>query len=283
MKRFQVLPCAALRPYIDRIWGWDYRGGAALPLPALLPGTGAELYFHYRQPFSYTRGDGPPLACETGHLFCLRRDPLQLSAARDLGFIAVRFKAGMLHRFTAIPGRELADRVLALDDLWERPGQALQRRLSYAATPAQCILLIEDFLCAQLRSDGPDAVVERAMEMLYRDGATLTIQQLAERLHLGRRQLERRFLSVSGQTPAAMKSLARFQHTVRALMLDAAAAATDVALAQGYFDQAHFIRNFRRYAGAAPQCYLQGARNKTHFYNTSRDDSGIMPAPDHYF
>ena len=57
MKTFHVLPAPALRPFVDRIWGWESTGGAPVPLPTLLPGTGAELYLHYGAPFRYLAPD----------------------------------------------------------------------------------------------------------------------------------------------------------------------------------------------------------------------------------
>lgn len=67
MKTFHVLPAPALRPFVDRIWGWESTGGAPVPLPTLLPGTGAELYLHYGAPFRYLAPDGQPMACPQGH------------------------------------------------------------------------------------------------------------------------------------------------------------------------------------------------------------------------
>lgn len=277
-RTFQALPTPALRPFIDRYWGWDSTQAEPVVLPCLLPGTGAELYFHYRSPFRYQSLPHEQQSCPQAHLLCLRRSPLPLCPATDLGFIAVRLRAGMLPRFLSIPAAELPDQVHAVEHLWDVAGSQLLRQLSWAAANVERLQLIERFLLSQLRSP-PDARVERAAALLYRSGPGLSIDQLADAVELGRRQLERRFLAGTGQTPVEMRRLTRFQHTVRTVLLDPQRSSTDVALEHGYYDQAHFIREFRSLAQTTPRGYFTAARSTTHFYNTPRCQPGSMEAP----
>lgn len=281
MHKFHVQADAALQPFIDRLWGWESAPGEEVALPTLLPGTGAELYFHYGAPFRHLREAGAPLLCDAAHLLCLRRQPLPLCPGSDVGFIAVRFRAGMLPRFCDLPGREVHDRVLAVDDLWGRAGRALARRVAEAGSMAERLRLIQDFLQQRLRGESADALVEEAVALLYRESAAISIEQLAARLKIGRRQLERRFQAQTGQSPAEFRRLGRFQKTVRSLLLAPEALPLAAALAEGYYDQAHFCRDFSALACAAPGRFLAAARAKTHFYNTPRAPSEKMTTLSH--
>lgn len=276
MRRFHVLPDPVLRPFIDRLWGWESGQGEEIALPTLLPGTGAELYFHYRQPFRHLTPQGQPVACPPAHLLCLRSRPLALCPSGDLGFIAVRFRAGMLHRFTPVPAGELLDRILPADELWGRSGLAVMHGVAASATAPTRLRLIQDFLLDCLRAKAADDLAEHAVAALYRESAGISIAQLATRLRLGRRQLERRVRALSGQTPAELRRLGRLQKSVRALLLAPGTALLDVALANGYYDQSHFNRDCRQLAQASPGRLLQMARAKTHFYNTPHNASGMM-------
>lgn len=282
MKSFHVLPHPLLRPFIDRLWGWESKRGEVLRLPTLLPGTGAELYFHYGEPFQYETGQESSHRCDPGHLFCVRRTPIRLSPSASVGFVAVRFKIGMIHRFTDLPGKELLDCRQSVEEIWGTPGGALIRHLSWASSLGERLALIQSFLTEHLRADPADAVVEKAMTKLYRQYSSVSIETLAETVHLGRRQLERRFQALTGQSPAEVRRLGRFQHTIRQLMLEASADPTDVALSNGYFDQAHFIHDFRRLTGRTPHRHLEDARTRTHFYNTSGNVTGILTAPEQH-
>ena len=279
MRTFHLLPDPVLKPFIDRLWGWESAPDEVVPLPTLLPGTGAELYFHYRTPFRRVTAPGAQLVCDTAHLLCVRRQPIRLCASGDVGFIAVRFRAGMLHRFTDLPGTELIDRVLCVDDLWGRAGRELARCVAATGAMAERLRLIQAFLLKQLRVEPADALVEHAISALYSESSSIAVEQLAMRLQIGRRQMERRFLALTGQSPAEVRRLGRFQKVVRALLLAPAATPLDVALAQGYYDQSHFSRDFRALALAPPGRFLQTARAETHFYNTSRRALAKMATP----
>ncbi|PQP00713.1 hypothetical protein C5612_22480 [Pseudomonas frederiksbergensis] len=275
MNVFNQYPALRLRPFIDRLWGWENESPEVVHLPTLLPGTGAELYFHYGEPFRIKAKEDCSFTVSPGHLFCIRSRPINLSPISGIGFIAVRFKIGMLQRFTDIPANELADCQLSVEDIWGRAGTKLLRHLSYAIDRQERIALIQSFLADHLRPS-TDLLVEQAMTTLYRGCSTISIESLASTLSLGRRQLERRWKMFSGQSPNETKCLSRFQQTIRSLMLEPSAETIDRALACGYYDQAHFIHDFQRRVGLAPYQHLRVARTKTHFYNTPLRKAGIL-------
>ena len=269
MNIFNQHPSPELHRFVNRLWGWESGPTETVDLPTLLPGTGAELYFHYGEPFRLKAQGDLPANTHSGHLFCIRRTPIPMAPTTGIGFIAVRFRIGMLQRFTAIPADELADSQYSVEDLWGVSGTRLLGHLSYATKHQERVALIQSFLIKHLRPESADALVEQGMVMLYRRCASMSIDMLADTLCLGRRQLERRWRAFSGQSPSESKSLCRFQQTVRGLMLDPTGDTADRALVGGYYDQAHFVHDFRRRVGLAPQRYLRVARSKTHFYNTS--------------
>ncbi|MDE2431183.1 MAG: helix-turn-helix transcriptional regulator, partial [Burkholderiales bacterium] len=217
--------------------------------------------------------------CASAHLLCMRRETMHLLPSHSGNFIAVRFKIGALHRFIPIPTDLLADQSVPLDTIWGSAIDTLMQRISYAASQHERCMLIQDFLIQRLRAEAIDALVEQALQQLYQDSTTLSIQALADRFALGRRQLERRFQKLTGQTPREIKSAIRFQRSLRELMLQQHAHPTDIALANGYYDQAHFIHEFRQFTRQTPKQYLAEARTKTHFYNTSRSQPGNMSSP----
>lgn len=278
MRVFTQFPIAALSPYIDRFWGWEAVDGESVALPTVLPGTGAEMFFHYRSPFRMAQGQVS--SSGTTHLLCVRHRPVALAATSGVGFIAVRFRAGALHRFTRIPGGELADRLASPADLWGKAGAMLADRVTHAASNQRRVSLLQDFLLMRLEDTRADMLVIAASERLYRSPGGLAIDTLASALGIGKRQLERRFRQVTGQSPVEVRRLGRFQKTARGLLLGSVAGGADAAVEHGYYDQPHFIREFKDIAGLPPRAFLAEARLKTHFYNTPRHASGKMQFAD---
>lgn len=265
MRIFQSCPHPLLKPYVARIWGWEAETGEPVNLPVVLPGTGAEVFFHFGTPFRRADdGTGPGPA----HLLCLRHRPLALAPLPGLGFIAVRFRAGRLWDLIDPPAAECLDQALPVDALWGRPGRYLQEQVGSAADFPARRQLLERFLLRRLENRRTDALVTTAVDQLYRHPQAINVDALAQALSLSRRQLERRFQAREGLSPVEFRRRIRFQKTVRHLLLDSALPLLDAALDQGYYDQSHFHRDFKELTGQAPARHLAAARQATHFYNT---------------
>lgn len=74
-------------------------------------------------------------------------------------------------------------------------------------------------------------------------------------LGLSERSLERLFLTYVGITPILYTRICRFQASLRLLRQGKARSLTDIAYTLGYFDQSHFIRDFKLFSGASPGIY----------------------------
>lgn len=269
MRIRQLASVAPLQPFIDRIWGWQADAGEVVALPTLLPGTGAELYIHHGQPFRCHVGEAGGGRVAQSHLSCLRRETVALAPTPDIGFIAVRFRAGMLSRF-GVRERDVIDGAPSAEDLWGAAGRALLRTAGEHATFDNKAALVQDFLLGLLRGRADDPLIEQAMAMLYRRSVAISVADMSKALDLGPRQLERRFRQVCGLTAAEFRGLSRFQHTVRRATLAATDSPGGIALGRGYYDQSHFIHDFHRRVGRPPRAYFAEARTRTHFYNPSR-------------
>lgn len=269
LRTFHYRPHTALQPYIDRFWGWESSGNDTVALPTVLPGTGAEVFFHYGTPFRCITAAQAERSLGQAHLLCVRQKPLTLASTTHVGFIAVRFRAGAVHRFIGVPGADLLDSSLSVEDIWGAAGVALSHRICEASSTGERIDLLQSFLHNQLINHKPDPLIGTAVGWLYRNSAAISIDGVAQLLGIGRRQLERRFHALTGQTPVEVRRTSRLQKTIRAVLLNPSAKPADTALAQGYYDQANFIRDFSTMVGTSPQQWLQAARTKTHFYNTS--------------
>lgn len=269
MRTFSLAPHPLLRPYVDRFWSWECGRDESIALPVLLPGTGAEIFFHYSTPFQYVTDTTAPAALPPSHLLCIRRRPLPLVPQRNIGFVAIRLRAGRLGRITAMPARELLDQQWPVEALWGGAGRDLAEQLAAAGDFPRRVALLECFLLQRLEDGCADRLTEAAVDRLYRGPHAANIDLLAESLGVGRRQLERRFLAQEGLAPAAFRRLVRFQKGVRRLMLEPQLSVLNVALDHGYYDQAHFCRDFKTLSGQSPAQHLAVARRMTHFYNTS--------------
>lgn len=264
MKAFSIRPTNALRAYVERFWGWESEKAESLNLPTLLPGTGADVFFHYRQPF---QGEicGAPQSFAPAHLICVRHKPVELRSSNSVGFLAIRFRAGALHRFTDLPGVDLVDGTMSTGDLWGSSGLQLIRDVINVASRDRAVDVIQRFLLTRLEVGKSDLLVEHAIGEIYRRCSEVSISEVALKLGVSGRELQRRVKALTGQTPVEVRQLSRLQHVVRELLLKRPSSMVETALKYGFYDQAHFTHAFSNCGLGSPQRYLTIAREKCIF------------------
>lgn len=267
MKVFHWRPTGALGVHVDRIWGWECNGSEEVALPILMPGTGAEVFFHFRSPFLFEDAEAGQKAAPITHLVCARRRAVKFLASRDVGFVAVRFRAGSIYRFTQVPANELADSMLPAEQLWGASARRLSETVRASANLAERLHAIQNYLLDRFARSRGDELIETAVRRTYYDCDRISIAALARSLGISRRQLERRVRSVTGQTLVEIRSTSRFQKVIRDMLLDPSANLLDTVLKHGYYDQSHFSRCCRDFGLAAPGAAISSAREVTHFYN----------------
>lgn len=147
-----------------------------------------------------------------------------------------------------VPVAELANRNIPLAELLS-PARVAEtcERLQSAPDDVSRRVVVESFLL-----DLPyarDPLVSGALQLLAA-GTGTSVAGVARQLGISDRQLERRFLARVGVTPRRYLGLRRFEKALK--LLPDAASLADAALLAGYYDQSHFIREVRRFAGAKP-------------------------------
>ena len=278
MQRYSVIPCAPLQPYIDRLWGWE--SDALLSLPPMLPGTGAELMFHYGRPFAIQSAQQAVAYPGLAQLLCARRMPCQPLPQSAVGFIAVRFRSGALRHFSALPLADLRDDVVPIGEVWGQDGCDVAEQVTQAGSRSERVALLEAWLlrCLPRHHKGQPAI-EEALRQLYYRHREVKIDQLADQIGMSRRHFERVFRGEIGVTPKLFQRTARFNLTVRELLLSASTDTLGVALDHGYYDQAHFIHDFQTFVGDSPAAFLQTTTRVAHFYNPPIFAPDKVPLP----
>ena len=119
--------------------------------------------------------------------------------------------------------------------------------------------IIETFLRNKLKSpEVTDRIAKQSVEMLLQLNGQLSVDDLAAHLKINRRQLERKFLSTIGLSPKQLAKVIRLQATLKMLEKKQFTSLTSLAYENGYFDQAHFIKDFKEFTGMSPGQFYTG-------------------------
>ena len=193
--------------------------------------------------------------------------------------VGVHFKPWGLAPFVDMPLTELRNRWVPLDVIWRRSASRLHDRLVGAASNVAMLPLLEDELSHRLRT-APSRGLELVDHVAGRVAAswgTVPIGSLADGAGVSPNHLARQFNAHVGLTPKRVARIYRFARLI--LSVDARGPVEWAQLAQvaGYFDQAHFSKEFKDFTGHTPSAYL-AMRRRFPAEAGFPPDNGPMPA-----
>ena len=252
-------PAAPLSNFVDLFW---YYSGFVRPhtKERLLPTGTIELVINLRE--NQVRTYDPD------HTEVCRRFPgsvvigahsrfFVIDTSEQNDVIGIHFKPGGAFPFLAPPADEFRDAHVGLDAIWGAGAGELREQLLEAPTPEAKFALLESTLLSRV-SHYPEqhAAVAHALQCLDRAPHLHTISALTERVGLSPKRFIQLFTGQVGLTPKLYCRVRRFQRVLQTVQQSRRVDWAGVATACGYYDQAHFIRDFQAFSGLKPSTYL---------------------------
>jgi AraC-like DNA-binding protein len=184
------------------------------------------------------------------------RDPgLQYTA--PLGVFGILFRPCGFFHLLGVPLSDAEGPGAAADDTLGRFGRALTQHVAALDTHVQRVAAAEELMIGELhRRKAQLSVVNGVITSVLQRHGQVHVDEMAQEANMSRRQLERRFLEAVGVPPKLFAEMNRFAYVFRLMHEQPRAKWSDVTYACGYFDQAHFIREFRRFTGETPGAYF---------------------------
>jgi AraC-like DNA-binding protein len=241
----RAAPHAGLRGHVLRYTGFREHS----PVPVVrreVPWLGAVAIVSFWAPYAI---DGDPIGSFAGGL---SDRPITTELVGTAGGVQVDFTPLGARRLLGLPMEELANRVVALEDVLGPGTPLLVERLHDAPGWAERFALLDAALLRRL-AGGPEPAPEVAwsLDRLVAAGGRLPVAALAAEVGWSRRHLAARWRRDVGLTPKAVGRILRFERALR-LLRDGRELA-EVAYDCGYADQPHLNREFRTLAGSTPR------------------------------
>jgi AraC-like DNA-binding protein len=179
-----------------------------------------------------------------------------IDTAPNASMIGVHLRPGGASAFFGLPLSELRNSVVELDTLWNGEAQNLRDQLLEATSPPGKFRVLEDALLARWRGFAPrHRAVLHALESFTREPDNITVGKVTAEVGLSRRRLIEIFTEQIGMTPKIFCRVLRFQRAINEIQRRRAVPWSDIATGCGYYDQAHFINDFREFCGITPGDY----------------------------
>lgn len=187
---------------------------------------------------------------------------LDVEAAPGDSHVGVRFQPGAAPSLLGCPAADLVDERLPLEDLWGSLGRSLLDRLTEAASLRERVEFLREAVRERRAASAPTDRRVAAAVTLMRSRPEIKIDDVCRSIGVSARQLRRLFVDAVGLSPKGLQRILRLQSVLavarpltggqRPPFLNWAAVSVDA----GYYDQAHFVNDFRAWAGLSPNRYL---------------------------
>ena len=230
----EAVPAPPLRPFVENLWTH------AIPSWSsnlrLLPDGRVELV--------WTRDAGVLVIGPQSQWFN-RPVPSPLLA------FGARFFPGAAPTLLRVSASELVDGRIPLEDIDPLFAARIDRGMRRALFEDEAFAVLNDELVRRLDlspQPAPDPVVREAVDLLR--GGSISVSDVASRVFVSERQLQRRFAERVGYGPKTLQRILRFQDVV--VQLRDGAQPAQAAARAGYADQSHLFRESRRLAGLTP-------------------------------
>jgi AraC-like DNA-binding protein len=258
-------PRSPLSQFIEVLW---MREGDNLPQTqsCLLPIGSMELVINLYE-------DRIPLFDRESRLPIGSTNGLMLCGAHSQGFIinndskistmGVHFKPGGGTSLFALPAGELHNQQISLAEIWhsratelrDSPKERLRQRLLAASTWADRFLVLEKFLLMVMQPPDRSNAVNFALGEFVRSPTT-SVSEVTDKIGFSTRYFNQIFRNRVGLTPKLFCRIRRLQQVLDLVSGKDRVDWADIAITCGYFDQAHFIHDFRMFANCTPTEYL---------------------------
>ena len=174
--------------------------------------------------------------------------------------LVLKFSPYGLSRFTATSVPRMLNTSIAANKLFGNSFQKLHCQIMETDDVAGQIDLIEDYLAKRFREpDEIDHSIFGLADYIKAHDGYRSLKTLLHNIPLGRRQVERRFKELIGVNIQTFNRICHFDHAKALLIAQQSSCLTDIGYQSGYFDQAHFNREFKRFATYSPKSFFENA------------------------
>ncbi|OHD55691.1 MAG: hypothetical protein A2Y33_13695 [Spirochaetes bacterium GWF1_51_8] len=233
----QRKPQGWLSEYIDTFWYYKNDRNETLNF-SILPDGRADIVFEdgFMKP--------EVVGCMT--------HPLDITIARGDISAGIGLKPGCASAFLKTPLSEFTDLSIPYD-LISKDRVEFDEKIAVSPSHEKIFREFERFLSSIFQEAPYDKTSLRATQMISRSGGILPVSEVAKKLNISRRHLERLFREEIGIPPKQFSRIVRYQNARYMLKSGKFDHLSQIAAESGYFDQSHFYKDYKDLTGNYPE------------------------------
>lgn len=252
MQFTRIDPPDALKNYVECYWIVE-SADREPHLQKIIPDGFPEIIFHFGDPYRINLSG----KWELQHDSLLAGQITKYFYLENTGrsdILGIKMKPAALAHLLGMNMHMLKDKVLTLHECNHAALNMLSESIRTSSDHRKQINMINEQLMALQHEVQPDPVIELAVDTIFSSRGMNTVSSLCQQCEVSERQLERLFRRYIGLTPKFYARIIRFSYIFQ--VTEEGKSWSDVGLESGFYDQPHFIRNFKAFTGEDPSGYF---------------------------
>lgn len=241
----EIEPCEALKPYVRCFWGSEkpYTKGPAEELAnkLVIPDTCMDIIFR----FNFTDNKLISAFCGINDIPFTSDDSISDNTVTSV--FGIRFYAWSAVLFSEESMRNVKNGFYDAGQHFSKIKKELEQRFFEVVDLRQRIEIVQKVLLKHLREKNQNPLIMEAVGEILRRRGNLKLLELSSEIHVSERQLERLFKEYIGVSPKQLSSLIRYQYLWSDFVFLSDFHIQDEVYRYGYTDQAHLLRDFKRF------------------------------------
>ncbi|MNZ61933.1 Helix-turn-helix domain protein [compost metagenome] len=238
----EYAPSPHLEAYVACYWMINFDAAEGEKLHRILPDGCVDIIFEL--------GDATGGAFVAG----LMTSYVAMNLAQSCSTFGIRFFSDTARRFLKYPVSEMLGNGVRLEDIWGSDAVLMNDEIRSVNGISEIIAITEKYLLKHLLQNKTesDVLLQKSMKVMYASQGALSMRALADHLTYNERTIRRVFQRELGISPKELSGIIRFQYLLQELNKGELSRYTDLAVKHGFYDQPHFVHQFKRFYGLPP-------------------------------
>jgi AraC-like DNA-binding protein len=251
-------PSKALSSFIQFYWIFELDSRNIIEPHRIVPTGCVELMFQYGDGLLKMKNNEislQPNSIITGQL----TDFYDVIQTGKTAFLSVLFKPHAAKMFFDLPISELANQNIDINLILKSENKFIREQLALTKCHEEKITIIEDFLLGHLSEEKLYNFnrISKSIDLINSNFVDVKVSQLSDITCLSDKQFCRVFNDYVGLQPKNFIKIVRLQASIYYMQKLQPKSKTELAYLCGYYDQAHFIKDFKSFTGYTPNTYFK--------------------------
>lgn len=256
-----IEPHPQLAGCVNKMWVFESEGRVpAEDMKMVVPNGMVKMTIPYRNGVSGKNKDGFRLVKESSIIIigiCDTPAIIDLEHDAPHGNIGIEFSQMGAYRLFQVCQAELKNKIFLIDEILGNSGKEIQEIIANAEAVDEKIRLVQHYLIKLLSKSEADQVVDYCVQAIEGSRGLLSVRELEKKTGYSSRWLYDKFIGKVGLSPKNLSAVTRFMQFYKEWAKNPATDSYKSDIYHYFYDQAHFIKDFKRFTGLSPLKFVR--------------------------